>query len=554
MEEGGGKTYRGFIVAIHVVSVIALTMLQSTYTASAQEDDDWLLLLIPQIVAANRVELSANSLAPLKFLTVTGRRFDPTAAIAVRFFDDQGYDVEVPVFDPTATSVKVAVPPFIDLSTGAFAAGTVAVQVVQKKGVVTRRSIAVAGFGIKLLESPTVPPGTVLLFGLELVDVLAAQIKSELTSLEGISSGALLAALDDYLATIRPLKDAVIAVIDDPSRSVNIGTFDGKPIKLNQQTLRVLDRLATNYFLASFGPGSGVACPKANNEFIEGLLHGPGSIDPKIHAKIQAEKFDCGAQQILPLSGQATLALGALFAVGVAIGVTASGPLAAVGVTVALVPAVVVIMMLGQNKNLLDGKITEQVRETVRDALQQIQDTFVDLFTSLLPRLAGTALKIFQRSETFTDKNKTFYQNPPPKTVPPKPGTAVFTGPFNVTGSFVGSRPDNLGCTFSVNFRGTITITLTVNKDGTVSGTAKVKGSFESTATSGCQSTTGSIDITAFVLGTISSITFEGGTVPAVSFTKVSFNNTATAITGTATFTFPGNASGKAATSVTLNK
>ena len=81
-----------------------------------------------------------------------------------------------------------------------------------------------------------------------------------------------------------------------------------------------------------------------------------------------------------------------------------------------------------------------------------------------------------------------------------------------------------------------------------------MKGSFVSTATNGCLSTTGSFDIKADVLGTISSITFEGGTVPAVSFTKGSLNNTATAITGMATFTFPGNASGQAETSVTLNK
>ena len=220
---GGGQTYRRLIVAIHLVSAIALTMLPSTQVASAQEDDDFLLLLIPTIAAANRVELSANSLAPLRLLTVTWRRFDPTAAIAVRFFDDQGYDVEVPVIDASATSVTVFVPPFIDLSTGAFAAGTVDVQVVQTKGGVTLRSNVRPAFQIGPLRSPTAPPGFVTLAMLEAVDVFGPDINNTLSSFQGTSTDDLLAGFNAMSASVARLRDAVRFVMANPAAAVVIG-------------------------------------------------------------------------------------------------------------------------------------------------------------------------------------------------------------------------------------------------------------------------------------------------------------------------------------------
>ena len=131
------------------------------------------------------------------------------------------------------------------------------------------------------------------------------------------------------------------------------------------------------------------------------------------------------------------------------------------------------------------------------------------------------------------------------------PATQVFAGSFNVTGSFTNVSG---GCMFSVNFQGTITITLTVNTSGAVSGPAVVTGSWLSTPTSngGCASSSGSLDNTVSVSGTTSNITFQSVTAPVLTFNG-SLNNTATAITGTATFTFA-NTTGQAATSVTLNK
>ena len=78
--------------------------------------------------------LSANSALPLSLLTITGSGFDPAADLFVRFVDEQGFTVDVPVLDATSRSVTVSAPPVIDLTTGELSLGTVSVQVVQKSG------------------------------------------------------------------------------------------------------------------------------------------------------------------------------------------------------------------------------------------------------------------------------------------------------------------------------------------------------------------------------------------------------------------------------------
>ena len=92
--------------------------------------------------------LSTTSAAPLKTLNITGSGFNSAADLSVRFSDDQEFTVDVPVVDASATSVTVAVPPFVDVVTGEFASGTVNVQVVRSTGTGTRTSNAVPGFEI----------------------------------------------------------------------------------------------------------------------------------------------------------------------------------------------------------------------------------------------------------------------------------------------------------------------------------------------------------------------------------------------------------------------
>ncbi len=113
-----------------------------------------------------------------------------------------------------------AVAAFGIMTTGAFAAGAVDVQVVQTKGGVTLRSNARPAFQIEPLLSPNFPPGEVSLAMLDLIIVLASDIQVRVALLGNFPTDALLTDLSDLLNSLAVFRNAIETVMGKTSGSV----------------------------------------------------------------------------------------------------------------------------------------------------------------------------------------------------------------------------------------------------------------------------------------------------------------------------------------------
>ena len=204
---------------------------------------------IVQETGAIRLQgLSELRAAPMSLLTITGTGFDSNAALKVRFFDEQGYAVDVPASKFDSTSVTVSVPPFIDLATGAFGLGLVEIQVLQTSTTEALQSNTIGGFQIEDLPFSTEPVGAITINYLEEIIRLFQDTKEHLTTLEEFSGGEdaypeLVASLDVLTASYIASMKEVESVIADPSKSVSFAQMEDDTLELNIETISISDRL-----------------------------------------------------------------------------------------------------------------------------------------------------------------------------------------------------------------------------------------------------------------------------------------------------------------------
>jgi hypothetical protein len=170
--------------------------------------------------------LNKSSATPCEFLTITGSGFDTTAALSVRFFDNNGFKLDIPVLVVESTSIVVAVPPYINPSTGTFVAGTVNVQVIQNSGGSIVTSNTMQNFQLQDLPTPVALPGAVTL------DLLNSIIDYDL-QLQGSIKGTLLdipelnAAIANNIADLQALVAQIQAVTQNPSTTFTLGSING---------------------------------------------------------------------------------------------------------------------------------------------------------------------------------------------------------------------------------------------------------------------------------------------------------------------------------------
>ena len=91
--------------------------------------------------------------APESLLTVNGTGFDPTGTVTLTLADSTGYSVNLPVSNVTATSIQVAVPPYINASTSAFGTGAVTLTATQTVDGVSLVSNVIGNFNIQALPA-----------------------------------------------------------------------------------------------------------------------------------------------------------------------------------------------------------------------------------------------------------------------------------------------------------------------------------------------------------------------------------------------------------------
>jgi hypothetical protein len=191
--------------------------------------------------------LSTNSAAPLSYLTLTGEGFDPAARLAVSFFDNNGFGLDVPILEATASSITVAVPPYFSPSTGTFGPGTVNVRLLQYSNGSISGSNTITGFQINSLPALSLPAGSVSANVAGFLELTLADTENQLLELDASSAGQintviLRAQLESIRTQYGQLKSKIRNAIANPGQLETIGQINGVPVSLDQESLRVADQ------------------------------------------------------------------------------------------------------------------------------------------------------------------------------------------------------------------------------------------------------------------------------------------------------------------------
>jgi hypothetical protein len=199
----------------------------------------------------------------MQFLTVTGSGFDSNARVAVRFSDGGKYSVDVPPVSVEPSKIVVAVPPFVDVSSGRFSSGKVSVSVAQTPSGAANasQSNAIEGFSIEALPSPKAAAGTVALAYFE---GAAAHAQALLTEVKGtiLDTAEVNAALESYAKNFGKIAAAIRATVENSSE-FSIGSADGEELLVGLEELRDVDRLIYAMALAqSSGSGSSLGAAR----------------------------------------------------------------------------------------------------------------------------------------------------------------------------------------------------------------------------------------------------------------------------------------------------
>jgi hypothetical protein len=189
--------------------------------------------------------VSATAVAPFSALTISGSRFNQTgAAVSVRFIPLNGNPaVTVPVAQPSASTLRVMVPPLFDPASGNSIAAAVDVQVVQVWGhnVITSDP----WHGVQLAALPAVRAGaavgTVTTAFLDMTLAVFNNTQAALAADASLSQIAKVAP--NYVADLNALRAAVAAVTAAPSGSASLGMANGASATLNAKALVQTDQM-----------------------------------------------------------------------------------------------------------------------------------------------------------------------------------------------------------------------------------------------------------------------------------------------------------------------
>ncbi len=189
-----------------------------------------------------------TNVEPLAKLTITGTGFDPSANLMVSFFEDNNFSFDVPVLEATASSIIVAVPPYINTSTGKFEAGTVSVRVVQNSTGGNETSNTITGLQIGALPVLTLTPGEVTanvagFMELSLTDTIDRLAELDALPAAQFNTEDLRDQLEDLRLQYGQLKALVRNAITDPDQAGDIGTINGVAVSLDEESLRAADQL-----------------------------------------------------------------------------------------------------------------------------------------------------------------------------------------------------------------------------------------------------------------------------------------------------------------------
>lgn len=229
--------------------------------------------------------IGASSAMPMTLLTITGTGFDTNSDIKVRFSDGKDFKVDVPSAELTYQSLKVAVPPMF--AEGELTSGQVSVQLVETKGEGTMLSNAEP---LQIQELPT-PKGAA---GVATYDLLSGAVSEADTLLSGIKGTSLdtseiAQSLQTQKNSLETLATDVKLVMNDSSKTFELGTYDGNKIVIGSKDLKKVDRMIMGMLMAQGGETASVS-------FLDRILG--------VNPAFAVESAECMAKEAKSLSDQ----------------------------------------------------------------------------------------------------------------------------------------------------------------------------------------------------------------------------------------------------------
>lgn len=180
-------------------------------------------------------------------IIINGNGFLTTAAISVVFSARDAVTATVPVAAVTPGSVRVAVPPLINSSTGNLfdTPVVVDVQVVQTTSTSVMTSNVLGGLTVEALPHADGPPGTFTCAFLRTI----LDIQNDLRTARRSSSafGDVVNASQSFTDAQASLVDSVALILGAQDATANLPTPDSLPLSVSQRTLRARDRVGSGF-------------------------------------------------------------------------------------------------------------------------------------------------------------------------------------------------------------------------------------------------------------------------------------------------------------------
>lgn len=374
--------------------------------------------------AAQEISISALdilSAVPGQLLTISGTNFDPNALLSAKFFDATGYSIVIPIVDATPTTLTVSVPPYIDPANGGFTAGIVTVQVLQASGTIHHASNMVTNFTIGPLPTASLPPGTVTLRVLDIINDILVDASSRMFILQTqysgtLSTSQLVSYLNDLSTSLGILNVQIQSLMAGKTNNINLGQVNATPLTVNLNTLQITDQLMMAYLLA-LGPHSPDPCFGKDgpaNQYLNTimLMQDPTAVaDAK--KRYVAGVMTCGATEVSELSkrafGWAGVLLLALSTQGVSLGVQASAALT----SAAIVSSGFVLAAEADVIALTGG--TAQDAQIVMGAITTIQGKFtsaiIDPILKLISPETSLLVKIYKTGKFLSGELQSLFSN-----------------------------------------------------------------------------------------------------------------------------------------------
>jgi hypothetical protein len=207
-----------------------------------------ILVSAPGIIATN-----SGFALPFRSLTITGGVFSANTTIAVNFFDNVNYAVQVPPTDISANSITVTVPPFFD-SNGNLTSSNVNLQVLVTTSAGTFGSNPIAGFQIGDLSTPATP-GAATLDYLTGTRDLALSLRSKIVG-SSLETPTLDTAISNQISNLDSLIAQVSSVVSGVAGNFNLGSLGTANLNISGDDLLKVDRMLIGVLSAQGAGGS----------------------------------------------------------------------------------------------------------------------------------------------------------------------------------------------------------------------------------------------------------------------------------------------------------